>query len=76
MTEEKEILELNPDLATGMFNISETALKGIYSQRENILQAFIAETGCKPSEAEQVVEFRHFGSEAKIIWKVRKRGDE
>jgi len=45
-------------------------LIAITRQRELILKAFIAETGCKPSECEQV-EQRHL--DGSISWYIRKR---
>ena len=44
----------------------------ILEQREQIIEAFIAETGCKPSECEQVME----ATEGGYTWYVRKRGSE
>lgn len=51
----------------------------IHSQREKILEAFIAETGCKPSECEQV--FQNLGEGANSAgpffrWYVRKKEDD
>jgi len=45
-------------------------MQEINSQRERILEAFIAEIGCKPSECEQVMQRQSDGG---YIWFVRKR---
>jgi hypothetical protein len=41
----------------------------IYKRREEILEAFIAETGCKPSECEMVITRTPTGYQ----WYVRRR---
>ena len=51
-------------------------LEMIYQQREIILRAFIAETGLKPSECEQVWEQHREGGRLRSIWYIRKREEK
>ncbi len=44
----------------------------IIEQREEILRAFVAKYKLHPDECEQVIE----QSKDKIVWRVRKRGDD
>lgn len=45
------------------------AMRRINEQREQIIEAFLAETGCSPSECEQVVQHTPDG----LCWFVRRR---
>ena len=52
--------------------VKENLYKIIMEQREEILKAFIAEVGCKPSECEQVIEY----GVTKVTFTVRKKEEE
>ena len=69
----KEIEEKFKKLENGQDNtlvsLVNEKIKEIMKQREFIVEAFIAETGCMPSEIEQIEE----RTESGIKWYLRKR---
>jgi len=52
-----------------LVSLASEKFKEIIKQRESILTAFIAETGLKPSEIEQVEE----KTESGVVWYLRQR---
>lgn len=63
-----DLIGLNMNLLT----IKDKVYQAIIEQREGILKAFIAETGLKPSECEQILIYNEQG----ISCYIRKRGSE
>ena len=55
-----------------LLNLKLQMVTGLMEQREEILKAFIAKYGIEPDDVEQV--FEHEGD--KIIWRVRRKGDQ
>lgn len=62
-------IDEEPKLAITEF--VQSALDRVYAQREEILEAFLAETGCKPSECVQVLQNTPNG----VIFYVKRRSE-
>lgn len=65
-----ELVE-GPDFWKQISTLVEQKTRKINAQREQILEAFVAETGCLPSECEQVEEWSTDGMGK--VWYVRRR---
>ena len=69
----KKDIEINDGIKNLDSDISSKIFHEIMKQREKICQAFIAETGLRPSEVEQVIEFGRNGHEKAVFWSLRKK---
>lgn len=61
------------DLMTEITRLAEEQTRYVLAHRERLLCAFLAETGCKPSECELVETFETTPTGSRVVVTVRKR---